>query len=653
MREKMALAAIPAALILATNAWADETTMSTVVVTANRTQELKRELSGNVTIIDEAGIKASPAATMADLMAQNGLLVVTTGSTSNVQIRGYGSLTMSRESENTVLTLINGHRVGNSNLATMGLANVERVEIIRGPSAVQYGSSALGGVINIITKRGTGKPYASIEAGGGSDGLVRGQAALGGSFGNFDLSLGLSKFARGDLTTADAGRWYHSDIDDNTTANFDLGYTIAKNHRIGLSHYQGSVEYNLPSNGGIRPYSQNIPSAFYDSFHKKYRDTVFSYTGHTGDKAFDWSASYSDGRTDDKYPSYGYTDFLETRMFNAQAGYNGEMVSLSLGADSLRYRHYEDRAPEKSDMLDHGVYFSGKLRLLDERLILSLGGRYDRYKNKSVDGQNYSDNHFGSSYGVAWLPVDGLKLRANYAEGFKMPSTRQVGGSSPWYNANPNLKPEESDTWEIGADLEWRALTASLTYFHSDYKNKIVGMWVSGMPRDFQFQNLKTATLAGVEGNLRADLGKAFGKSWSLSPYVGFTWLGTRKNGDSTQFVNYNGSTINTLPNTPEWMFSYGVDFSHPGYKLKSRINAVTYGTLLTRDWSRSGAPYFERSAGTVVDLSLDKELLAFSSGTLTLRAEVNNLFDGKNEMYWGYPGAGRSFYAGLRYDYK
>ena len=173
MKEKMALAAIPVALILATNAWADETTMSTVVVTANRTQELKRELSCNVMIIDEAGIKASPAATMADLMAQNGLLVVTTGSTSNVQIRGYGSLTMSRESENTVLTLINGHRVGNSNLATMGLANVERVEIIRGPSAVQYGSSALGGVINIITKRGTGKPYASIGAGARTGGFGR------------------------------------------------------------------------------------------------------------------------------------------------------------------------------------------------------------------------------------------------------------------------------------------------------------------------------------------------------------------------------------------------------------------------------------------------------------------------------------------------
>ena len=134
---KMALAAIPAALMLAGLAQANESTMDTVVVTASRTQELKRELSSNVTIIDEAEIRASTASTVADLAQQQGLLIVTTGDTSNVQIRGYGNLSMSNEPENTVLTLVNGRRVGSANLGIMGLANVERVEIIRGPSAVQ------------------------------------------------------------------------------------------------------------------------------------------------------------------------------------------------------------------------------------------------------------------------------------------------------------------------------------------------------------------------------------------------------------------------------------------------------------------------------------------------------------------------------------
>ena len=652
----MTLAAIPAALMLVGTALANERTMDTVVVTASRTQELKRELSNNVTIIDEAEIKASPASTVAGLAQQHGLFVVTTGDTSNVQIRGYGNLSMSNEPENTVLTLVNGRRIGTANLGIMGLANVERIEIIRGPSAVQYGSSALGGVINIITKRGTeDKPYFSVEAGGGSDGLVREKLALGGAFSGFDLSLGLTNFSRQDVTTAEGGRWYHTDIDRNTTANLDLGYTFAENHRIGLSYHFGDTVSSLPTNnGGIRPFSQNTPSAFYNDYHKKFKNTAISYTGKTQDKVFDWSASYTTGREDNEYKAYGYTNFIENRTMNAQANYNGQMVSLSLGADALEYHHYESSATRKPKMADNGVYFSGKLRLLDERLIFSLGGRYDKYKNTTDEGASYSDDHFGGSYGLAWLPVEGLKLRANYAEGFKMPSPRQVGGSM-WYAPNPDLKPEKSDTWEIGADLEWRALTASLTYFHSDYKNKIVGMSVMGMPRGYQFQNIKTATLAGVEGNLRADLGKAFAQPWSLSPYLGFTWLETRKSGDETQFITYNGSKINTLPNTPEWMFNYGVDFSHPGYKLKSRINAVTYGKLLTIDWSRGvfPAPYFERPSGTVVDLSVDKGIADWGKNTLTLRAEVNNLFDRANEMYWGYPGAGRSFYIGLRYDYQ
>ncbi len=641
-----------AALLLplfASCAYADDT-LGTVVVTASRAQEAKRELSANVTVIDEAEIKASTASTMADLMQQQGFFVVTTGDSSFVQIRGYGSLSMASEPENTVLTLINGRRAGSANLALIGLANVERIEIIRGPSAVQYGSSALGGVINIITKRGQEKTSASLEIGAGSDGLVREKLALGGTLGNLDYSLGAANYSRDDITTSEFGRWYHTDVKNNTLGFIDLGYTIAKNHRLGLTHYQGDVQSNLPTSG-IR--TSNTPSTAFSQYRKQNRTTTASYTGGTDDKVLDWSTSYTFGREDNEYKSLGYTNFIENRMFNAQAGYNGSLFSLSAGFDSLQYDSYASNAPTKLKMSDDGVYFSGKLRLLDERLILSVGGRYDQYENTAIDGATYKDQHYGGTYGIAWLPVEGFKLRANYAEGFKMPSPRQVGGAAPWYNANPGLMPEIGKTWEIGADIYWRSLAASLTYFNSTYENKIIGVAVTGMPRLYQYQNIKDAELSGVEGNIRADLGKEFGLSYKISPFVNFTWLETRKTNDSTQFITYNGNRIDTLPNTPEWMFSYGVDFEHPGYKLKSRINANTYGALLTRNWS-SGGVYIKRPSGTVVNFSLDKELVEFSNnlGKLSLRAEINNLFDGKNEMYWDYPGQGRNFYLGMRYDY-
>lgn len=626
--------------------------LDAVVVTASRAQEAKRELSANVTVISEAEIKASPASTLADLMQQQGFFVVTTGDTTNIQIRGYGSLSMANEPENTVLTLLNGRRIGSANLALLGLANVERIEIIRGPSAVQYGSSALGGVINVITKRGQeGKPNASFEIGGGSNGLVREKLAVGGAVGGFDYSVGATNYSRNDVTTSEFGRWYHTDVDHNTMGFVDLGYTIAKNHRIGLSHYQGDVASNLPTaSGGIR--DNNTPAAPYGEYRKKNKSTTLSYAGSTEDKAFDWSTSYTEGREDSEYKSYGYTNFIENRIFNVQAGYNGSLFSLSAGFDSLEYNAYASNAPTKPKMADDGVYFAGKLRLLDERLIFSVGGRYDNYENTSREGNSYKDNHYGGSYGVAWLPAEGFKLRANYAEGFKMPSTKQVGGEAPWYAGNPGLMPEIGKTWEFGADVYWRSVAASLTYFNSKYENKIIALYVPALGK-YQYQNLKNAELSGVEGSLRADLGKEFGLNYSLSPFASFTWLETRKTTDTTQFITYNGSKIDTLPNTPEWMFSYGVDFNHPGYKLKSRLNANTYGTLLTRDWSNGGV-YIKRPSGTVVNWSIDKELVELSNnlGKLSVRAEINNLFDGKNEMYWGYPGQGRNFYLGLRYDY-
>ena len=146
MKHKLIALMAAGAGVAAPPLWAQTvSTLDTVVVTANRVQEAKREVSSNITIIDSDDIKASTATTVADLVVQQGFNVVTTGDTSNVQIRGFGNLSMTTEYENTVLVLLNGRRTGNSNLAVAGLANVERVEIIRGPAAVQYGSNALGG----------------------------------------------------------------------------------------------------------------------------------------------------------------------------------------------------------------------------------------------------------------------------------------------------------------------------------------------------------------------------------------------------------------------------------------------------------------------------------------------------------------------------
>ena len=637
-------------------------TLDEVVVTASRAEESRREITSNVTVIGEEDIAASTASTLADLAAEHGLQVYTQGDSSSVYIRGFGSGSLSSEIENSVLTLINGRRVGNANLALVGLANVERIEIIRGPSAVQYGPAAMGGVINIITKqgRGTDTPYVSAEAGIGSDAMHREKVAFGGAAGGFDFALGLTNYGRDDVTVENGQRWYNTKIGHNTLLNTDLGYTIVDNHRIGINFNYGSIDSKFP-NGGFRQNNDpDVPPAEYT---KNNRNIDFNYTGQTIGKAFDWRASYSFGSDDQENPTWGYTATTENRMFNAQAGYTADIFTLSAGADYLRYKSLPYTwQPDENIKQDTGVYFTGKLRFFDEHLIFSAGGRYDSYSSKggSLPEQDYSN--LGGSVGAAYLPAEWLKLRANYAEGFRVPSSSQMSGDGNITAPNPDLQPEKSKTVEFGADINWNFIDAGLTYFHSNWDNKILWVGAAGLPEPFtsQNQNLNASTLAGLESSFRMDIGKAFVRDYSFTPYAEFTILGTRRNEDENQFIVYQGDTIDILPNTPKWMVSYGLDYNNPALKLKTRISASRYGEVYTQDWSIVdwvavfSAPWIERPAGTVVNLSAEKELarLGDSGGAISLRAEINNLFDGKNEVYWDYPGAGRGFYVGLRYGF-
>jgi vitamin B12 transporter len=354
----------------------------------------------------------------------------------------------------------------------------------------------------------------------------------------------------------------------------------------------------------------------------------------------------------------------ENRAFNASVGYTAGMVSLSVGVDYLRYKSLPYTWQQyENTKADTGVYFTGKLRLLDERLIFSAGGRYDSYSTSRAVLQNdnvlpeQSYGNFGGSVGAAYLPVKWLKLRANYAEGFKVPSTAQMSGNGTVTAPNPDLQPEKSKTVEFGTDISWSYIDAGLTYFHSDWTNKIFWGPYDNPPFTGQNQNLKSSTLAGLEGVFRADIGKAFRQGYGLTPYVELTLLGTRRNNDEDQFILFQGNRIDTLPNTPKWMFGYGLDYNNPAWKFKARLGANRYGVVVTSAWDQAVnwvAPYIERPAGTVANLSAEKELvqLGDNGSALSLRGEINNLFDGKNEIYWGYPGAGRSFYLGLRYGF-
>ena len=637
----------------------NEATLDTVVVTASRAEESLREVSSNVTVITEKQIKNSTANNMLDLLKQQGFYTPEFGSGDGyVQIRGVHS-GQSVMSETRVLVLINGRRTGITNLTPVGLSNIERVEIIRGPAAVQYGSAAIGGVVNIITKRGKeGEFWAAAETGLGNFDLYKNSLSFGGAANNIDFSVGITHLKRGVYETnpVPTKQLVYDSFGGKTSMNLDLGYTLLEKHRLGLNfdHYKAKDQKTGMAG------SWGTADMIGDN---KNDNLAFSYEGTTNDEQFNWSAVYSFGKTkftSDGVYDYGFMtdeEFTSTEQdinaFTGQVGYNGQMVSTNIGLD---YNSLEVRSVyygnNKTDNL--GTFFSGKLRLLDESLIFTAGGRYDSFTQDSHDnGRNGKKTHFSPSVGVSYLPLDWLKVRTNYSQGFLMPSAEQLYGdhSSVYYGAigDPDLVPEKSKTFEFGADVNYQALSIGLTYFHTNWDNKIVTLPLNNLLYNRQWTNLKQSTLVGLEFSISGDIGQMLDQSFELRPYLNLTYFTSRKNKDRDTFIDVNGTSQDTLPHTPKYTFNYGVTFNHPGHDLLANIN----GTYLGETLINSTAGY--HTYGNVsVDLSLEKGIWDFTDKSkLKLRTEVNNLFNNDNMVMWGYPGPERSFYVGLKYEYN
>ncbi|MDR3153224.1 MAG: TonB-dependent receptor [Deltaproteobacteria bacterium] len=446
----------------------------------------------------------------------------------------------------------------------------------------------------------------------------------------------------------------------------EFGYAFAERHRIGVSFSKRESDSEFPSISFreipvLHP--AGTPFTPYNEFRLTQTSYGLTYDGATQGGTFDWSVFFtrSEYRRIARYNDYlfGQDDDLilqDVYNYGGAIGYNGGYVDIDLGFDFSRYKI---RADYEGDNVfnDFGVYLSSKVRLFDDRLFVSLGARFDDvdFRNRSPDGLSRSETNFAKSFGIAYIPAEWLKLRANYSEGFRMPTAWEflggVSGQYP-YLPNPGLKPERSKTFEFGFDAYWRFFSSSVTYFSTVWKDRIEG---TGYP--VKHVNLKQSETAGLEIALKADLGEAFDAGFQLEPYVNLTYMTKRRNKDE-YYISGNGN-VDTMPNVPKWTLSYGVTFRHPGIDLMANANAVHVGPTYYWKFSNvalASSPVWRGSDFVALDLSLEKGLWEIGRdgryGKLKLRVEAKNLLDSNNEIYYDYPGPGRNFYVGLKYEY-
>ena len=627
--------------------------MEEIVVTASRTEESKTTVSSNITVITEDTIQQSGASNVGDLLAEQsiGTIKKYPGNLTSVGIRGFRTDTHGNDIQGHVLVLLDGRRAGTGNLAKILTKNVSRIEIIRGPGAVQYGSAGMGGVINVITKRGTDNSL-FMEAGGGSFGEVK--SSIGGSaIGNgFDFAGSFSYGENDDYDTGSGATYQNTGKNYETGLSANLGYSFSETNRLGLIITRFEVD-----EAGNPGYFSNTDLDDYSSNNNYSADLTFEgQCPATGAKLL---ARYFFGQDENSWmdpvasnPS-GWNDGILSENKTDQQGAQFQissdvgMASITAGLDWLDYEVENSWAPNTTEYSNPALFLLSKVSFLEDRLNANLGVRYDWYdvKVKESAGHDADDSQFTPQIGIAWMVNDTLKIRAQYGEAFMMPSADQMAADYTSFGTrvlgNPDLNPEESSTWEGGIDYLQNGLKGSLTYFYTDFKDKIVSDYLAD--GSSTWKNLGDATIAGFETELSYDIGIPLNLAWEVSPYLNMTILTTYDD----------ESTGEDLQHTSGLNYSAGLAVNN-GAGLFGRLNMAYTGSQDVIDYEAFYPyPVVSQDSSIVTDLTASWRFYKNEGmGAITLRGEIRNILDEEYAYVMGYPMPGRSFYAGLRWDY-
>ncbi|MCG8632335.1 MAG: TonB-dependent receptor [Desulfobacterales bacterium] len=628
-----------------------KTDLDEMVVTAGRVPEPKRVIPANITVIDEVAISQSTAVDLGELLAQNGFDVRQyPGTLTTIGIRGFRTDSHGNDLKGNVLILLNGRRAGTGNAAKIMTKNIERIEVIRGPASVQYGSAAMGGVVNVITKRGSGEFSAFADGRLGSFDFMEGSVGLSGETRGFDYSGSVTTGSWDDYTTAGGSVYKNTGIDSRSSGSLNLGYTFADVHRLGVI----VTAFDADKSGSPSYLVENDLDDYSD---KTNTSVDLTYEGQTLSSRYLWSARYFTGEDEDIWadptasdPS-GWDDGenshrkIDSQGAQAQVTGQWDIARVTLGMDWIDYDIDYSYTPQRSTYENIAGFLLGRMGFLDDRLTASAGLRYDRYEVEMVEpsGNTEDDSNLGVNLGLAYLANDWLKLRAGYSTAFIMPSADELAADytsgSTTYQGNPDLDPETSATYEGGLDLAFDAVTAGVTYFYTDYKDMIESVSTGTNTRSWE--NVGKARIQGFEGDFGWDIARTFHWGFSLRPYVSLTWLTEYKDREDGSDLKY----------TPDLMTSYGIVFS--GFNgFSCRLNATYTGGKRADDWINNTGE-FTQGSHTVVDFSLSQVLMETEKrGKLSLNAGINNMLDEDYEYVHGFPMPERNFYLGVRYTY-
>jgi vitamin B12 transporter len=425
------------------------------VVTASRTPETTGSTVRPVQVITAEDIRLSGAGSLTDLLATLGGVEITRngglGQSSSVFLRGANS-------DHTVV-LIDGVRVGSATLGTASfeaipLAQIERVEVLAGPSSSLYGSAAIGGVIQIFTKSAQRSPGVNVAATAGSNGLRQLAGSYAARHGDTDVSFG-AQVLRTDgfnVTTPDNTYNYNPDRDGfiNRSLNARVNQQLGGGHELGVQWLRSD---------GTTHFDDGIDVA--DTHADNRTQTLATYwqgplmPGVQSElrlaRAWDQSMAYS------SYPGFINTVQDQASWLNHISLAGG---TLSAGAEWLKQKVDSDTAYSvtsrsvRSGLLGWHAHYGA--------LSVQADARHDR--------NSQFGNHSTAQLALAYQLDPSLRLRGSVGNAFTAPSFNLL--YYPGFG-NANLKPERSTSYELGGDWQVAGLSLGATLFDNRLRDLI------------------------------------------------------------------------------------------------------------------------------------------------------------------------------------